>query len=145
MFALHLEHRVARWRDRVDSLTKRARYTLYVLDALPIDLFCTVAALLWGAWLCLPLDTFRSNTSYAAMAAIAPEWAWGSTLVTVALLHVVGIFGELRGVRRTTSTALALLWQTIAVSFALANPRGTYILYPLLAAASLWVAVRVER
>ena len=81
-----------------------------------------------GLYLLLPFDTFGSSPSFAIMAAIAPEWAWGSVILACGLGLLAAMWIGSVHWRLRILILLAHLWLIIAVAVAVANYRSSGVI-----------------
>lgn len=127
------------WRSFADLL----RWVAFEAHIETLELWTTVNAFIWGAWLINPwMDVFNIASIYATMARI-PEVVWGLTAVTAACVQLWGrLNGHPRMIRYGART-IAALWMFGAAAIAWQNWRwASIITYPMMAAASLFVSFR---
>ena len=102
----------------------------------------------WGAWLCLPMDTF-ANPQYAALRVLAPAEVWGALSISIATLRMTALWvnGSWRRtpVIRCGCSVLGVVWWLSLVFLAVAasapHPPAGLTWYPVIAAfelASCW-------
>jgi hypothetical protein len=90
-------------------------------------------------------DTFVSSPSFAAMAALAPEWVWGLALFGVGVVHLAAMIRRAYHWRRAMMFVFAVLWAFMAAMFLLSNPSGWGpVLYGILAGSSGWAYWRLS-
>lgn len=121
-------------------------YVAYCLDEAPVEtleLWTSINALLWGAWLANPLMNVFTVVFYGGMLKVAPESAWGLFAMTAASVQLWGrLTGHPRAIR-WGGTALAALWMFAAGAIAYQNWRlASIVTYPMMGAASLFVSYR---
>lgn len=134
------------------ALTSRFQYMLARLwwilhDSDPdfLELFSGALGFLWGLWLLIPTwDTFNTTPSFAAMAALAPEWLWGSVIMGGGLLQVaMTIWGSLR-LRSWATLGALLTWGFIATMLAISNFRATGgVVYFSICFSQVWAYLRI--
>ncbi len=118
-------------------------WVLFEAHVEPLELWTTVNAFLWGAWLVNPfMDVFASSVHYDTMQYLT-ENLWGCIAILGATMQLAGrLYGRPLFIRYGART-LAALWMFGAVALAVANWRmASIITYPLLSAASLLVSYR---
>jgi hypothetical protein len=114
-------------------------------DVEPAELSGGLMKLFIGIWLLLPLDTFDSSPTFAALA-IMPEWLWGVALVTLGSAHLAALHTGHQDRRRNAATVGYLVWFSFAVVFVTTNPPAIgWIAFMMAGLAQLWVSVRLGR
>ena len=129
------------WRAQIGAAARR----LVGADPALAEAFAAVLAGVIGAWLLLPLDTFRSNPSFREMGHLAPEWAWGLAFLVAGLTRLCAVGGgSLRG-RSAAALAHAGLWAFFALMFWLTSPVGLAVpTFGLVAVQTAWVYYRLR-
>jgi hypothetical protein len=110
-----------------------------------LELWTSVNAIMWGAWLLNPwMTVFNEHNIYATMA-LVPEWTWGALAMIAGGLQIAGrLYGHPRTIRIGART-LAALWMFGAAAIAVQNWRwASIITYPMMAAASMLVSYRAD-
>jgi small neutral amino acid transporter SnatA (MarC family) len=103
------------------------------LDNVKVIETSLIALSLWWAFiLVLPLTTFDSSPSYAAMAKIAKEEVWSLVFFVLAAMKLYGMIFEKFRIRIVAHSISAGLWLFVAAMFAVGNiattATGTYFI-----------------
>lgn len=110
------------------------------------ELILALAALAWGGWLLLPINTFESSTTFRVLNATAPEWAWGILMVGAGLQLWYGLWQDSYTMRRWSLAIMACLWLATWGALVIGNWRSTatvhYIFWVILCAVSYLKAGR---
>jgi hypothetical protein len=108
-----------------------------------LQIILSTGALLWGVWLIVPLQTFATST-FAALARLAPEGAWGSAVVLLALGSLYTTVRRNYTWQKCALLALTAWWILLFLLVIEANPASTAtVTYPLLAAVSIFAYLQV--
>lgn len=126
-----LARRAREWRAQANQ---RARGVAFYFHTDTLELALACFAIAWGGWVLLPFDAFASSATFALMAKLAPEWAWGITLLALGAAHfAIVLVGAIKA-RRAAVFVGAFAWTVIALIFILSNPLSTAtVTYSLLA------------
>jgi hypothetical protein len=54
-----------------------------------IEFICAISALLWGAWILYPVDSFQSASAYHLIGNIASECVWGMGMTLIGIITEV--------------------------------------------------------
>jgi hypothetical protein len=131
------------WYRQLRRMGDRLRRILFGYDMEPTEILLGAASGLLGLWLLLPFDTFGSASSFAGMAAIAPETVWGLVMASLGTGRLCAIGCSARWLRSQFAFASGMIWLFIAVSIGVSNPVSTGLpLYSLLAVSSAWAYIR---
>lgn len=79
----------------------------------PLEFILAIQAILFGAWLLLPYETFGVSSTYAVMRSIAPEWLWGAVIFGVGAIQFFGLFTKRIGIRRVLGFLDLFLWTAV--------------------------------
>lgn len=112
--------------------------------------FCEVisggAMVAFALVLLMPWSTFGTGLAYAAMAALAPEWAWGGFCFWVGFTQLGALLLDQRRVRMAAALGACMLWAFTAFTLGWANPYGASVgIFPWFALASAWAYLRIVR
>jgi hypothetical protein len=132
-----------RLRIALQAFLNLVRWVVYEAHIETLELWTSVNAIIWGAWLFNPwMTVFNEHNIYATMALI-PEWTWGAVAILAGCLQIAGrLYGHPSTIRIGART-LAALWMFGAAAIAVQNWRwASIITYPMMAAASLLVSYR---
>lgn len=114
-------------------------------DTEPAELSGGILKAAIGFWLLLPLDTFASSPTFAALA-VLPEWAWGTALFCAGVFHLGVLRRGNRTWRQRASLLGFLVWFSFAVVFVITNPPAFGFLAFLMAGlAQMWCSIRLGR
>jgi hypothetical protein len=121
------------------------RFILIDSDFEFTELLGVLGALGWGGWLLNPVwNSFSTTPSFAAMAALAPEWAWGAAVMLIGLAEGYGLLADVPILRKVTALLLTFVWASVGAMIAYANIAATgVVVYPLLAVSSGWAYLRL--
>ena len=124
-------------------LREYARWVVFDAHIETLEMWTTVNAILWGAWLFNPwMNVFTITSIYATMA-LVPEPVWGLTAVVGGCLQLAGRIQGRPLLIRYGARTLAALWMFGGAAIAVSNWRfASLITYPMMAAASLFVSFR---
>lgn len=90
-------------------------------------------------------DTFGSGVGFRAMAALAPEWAWGLLLFWLGFIQIVVMIKRIHWRRRAGMFVLSCLWAFLAMMFYWSNPSGWgLVLFGVLAGSAGWAYWRLS-
>jgi hypothetical protein len=90
-----------------------------------IEFICAISALLWGAWILYPVDSFQSASAYHLMGNIASECVWGMGMTLIGIIQILFIIiGSLK-MRKTIAVIGMFIWATIAITFLFGNALST--------------------
>lgn len=120
-------------------------YVVYEAPIEGLELWTTLNALLWGAWLLVPwFDVFGSGF-YGWMATVMHESLWGAIACTAATIQLMGrITGRLVLIRIGART-LAGLWMFAGTFIAMGDWRlASIVTYSMMSAASMLVSYRAQ-
>jgi Na+-driven multidrug efflux pump len=100
-----------------------------------MELNLGVLGLIWGAVMLNPLAAaFASTPSYATMARLAPEWAWGLGALLVGVGALAALLFDGARWRRIAMFAGLAYWLFVASTFALGNiDSAGWVVYGLIA------------
>ena len=128
-------------------LAHRLFTLLWSKDVEASELVVMLCTLGWGVWLVNPSwDSFSSTPTFRSMQAIAPEWVWGTPMLVLSLVHLVGLLADHSRIRKACTFANTLLWVFLSAMVWQGNLASTAsVVYPVLALASLWAWLRLAR
>lgn len=110
------------------------------------ELILALAALAWGGWLLLPINTFESSTTFRVLNATAPEWIWGGLMAGAGCQLLYGLWRDSYTVRRWSIAIMVCLWFAIWCTLVISNWRSTatvtYVFWVILCAVSYLKAGR---
>jgi hypothetical protein len=87
----------------------------------PTEIILAFHSTMLGAYLLLPFDTFGSSPTFSVMAAMAPEWVWGSVILACGLGLLAAMWAGSVQWRLRILFPFAHLWLVVAVAIAFAN------------------------
>jgi hypothetical protein len=136
--------RLARCRAVAISFCDLCRWVVHEAHIETLELWTTMNAILWGAWLANPYtDIFAPNRNIFSTMSVLPEWVWGSVAIAGGALQIAGRLKGHPHLIRWGARMLAALWMFGAAAIAMQNWRWLSIItYPMLALASLLVSYR---
>ena len=112
-------------------------------DTEPVELSGGALKVLLGCWLLLPLDSFGSSPTFAALDVI-PEAALGFLLLGVGIGHLLALRDGYVPWRRMASLIGFLVWFTFAATFVWSNPPAMgWLPFLLSAAGQGWCYIRL--
>ena len=86
-------------------------------DPNTLEAITAIQAILIGFWYCLPGNTFSSSTTYAVMAALAPDLIWGVYFMAMGSIQLVSMhLASLKNRRRYAWFAM-VSWIFIDLGF----------------------------
>lgn len=106
-----------------------------------------VIALMWGLWLANPwLESFDSSPSYAALAQVLPEWAWGLVMIALGVLTLYSISQQFGRLRRWLSLIHVIFWMFVSTLLAIGNlsSAGIPVYYVIAFLALFFYVIDVE-
>jgi hypothetical protein len=110
-----------------------------------IEYVSAAFAVVWGGWLSLPVIDF-GRPAYLVMAAIAPQWVWGSLFVITGGLLWWALATDRRWWRKLALTMLFVLWLAVGVCLGLSNLSSTaFTTYFYIAAIHGFAQMRLGR
>jgi uncharacterized membrane protein HdeD (DUF308 family) len=112
-------------------------------DTEPVELIGGGTKVAMGVWLLLPLQSFSSSPTFAALA-ILPEWVWGLFLLCVGIFHLAALHNGHRGWRKWAAVVGFLVWFSFGTVFVWTNPPAIgWIMFLAIAAAQMWASIRL--
>lgn len=98
-----------------------------------------------GFWLLLPMDTFGSSPTFAALS-ILPEPVWGVVLIALGTFHLSALRSGASAARRHAATIGYLVWFSFAVVFVATSPPAIgWVAFLVAGLAQLWCSLRLGR
>jgi hypothetical protein len=98
-----------------------------------MEIILSLHSTVLGLYLLLPFSTFQSSQSFAIMAAIAPEWAWGAVIFAGGVGLLVAVLRGDIWWRLHILILLAYLWLAIAAAFIVSSYQSiaviSYVFY----------------
>ena len=89
------------------------------------EMVLSCAALSWGIWLLLPLDTFGASVAFTVLGQLGPEWMWGLLMGGAGLQGLWGAYKGSYTMRRWSLLVQAGCWLAIWCAFVLSSWRST--------------------
>lgn len=111
-----------------------------------VEVYLALQALVFGAWLLAPWDTFQQVPDIYSTLGLVPEWIWGCLFFGHGVLHLAALeMGSMRLRHRGTSV-LVFLWMIVLISFLTTAPLSSATpMYAFPALAGLWASIAQTR
>ncbi|MBP8055072.1 MAG: hypothetical protein KA314_04490 [Chloroflexi bacterium] len=112
-----------------------------------LEKLSALACMFLGVWVGTPLwDTFTASVVYRTMAAIAPEWVWGSGAILIGMGQLVGLYRNDLKMRYMMGLGSYLFWSFVALMFLITDYRiSSTPIYILMAASMVVVAAKLRQ
>jgi hypothetical protein len=109
-------------------------------------------AIVWGAQLLDPFDTFSTSLAFSMMSQIAPEYIWGSLFAGFGFLQLFIIRcdgGHLKPISGYIQLLGVFAWSMVSLFFFIGNPHGTgfipYLTIMFLSLFCYWDIIRFQK
>lgn len=96
-------------------------------EARVFEWICAAYNIGWGLWLCNPAIDF-GRPSYLVLAAVAPQWVWGSIIAALGIMQAIAIGRENRNWRRNVALTQSGVWLVVALALGLYNVYSTALM-----------------
>jgi hypothetical protein len=129
------------------QIHKKLRHALITYEIELVEIMSGIAALSWGIWLLIPsLDSFQSGRTFEAMAMVAPEWLWGTSMMGVGFFAIQSVLAHNIRLRKMTSLTLSIMWMFITAIFAYSNLASTAaVTYGVFTFFTAWSYLRLSQ
>lgn len=123
---------------------RRLIQIFWLMETDPLEVGIAFLMLVFSLQLLNPLyDTFGTGPVYSVMRAIAPDWLWGMTGLTISLLNMSIVIFNHRVLKIYTNMMLTVYIMFIAALVGLSNPYGTGVtIYSGLTTLMIIVTIR---
>ncbi len=99
---------------------------LGALQPRPLELLGVLWAVGWGLWVGNPYwEVFPGSATFRIMAIVAPEWVWGTVMITLGVQHLCALYSKNLTWRYYSSVVAFLLWSFTAIVLMIGNPSST--------------------
>ena len=97
---------------------------LRAMDTRPVEAAYCLLTLTWGLGLLLPGDGFGGSVTFAPMKSIMPDWGWGSLAISIGIVRVWGVAGDVLPLRLMAAMGGGIIWTFTACTMV-----GAYLNY----------------
>lgn len=125
----------------------KLKHALVTYEIELVEIMSGIAAVSWGVWLINPaLDTFITSYTFYTMAAVAPEWLWGTCMIVIGVAQVESVISHKLVRRKVSSLMLSIMWMFISAVFLYANVASTAgVIYSVFAFFTAWSYLRLSQ